>query len=223
MNKNKLYESEYDDICNKVIHGYDLLLDIGSQYFSELLKDSSHILSVGCGTCNEITHLNKYNTTWEYTALDISEEMINISLNKMNEQKIIDKVILVNGDISKIKTIKYDSSILSLVLARVIGDDNKVKLLEEIYSKLKSQAKILYIDYIIDNDNKKLQESIWINNALRNGMSETFVNDAISFGNNSLHFNTVDEVLNNFKRAGFIDPILCGSINMYRSYIFTRK
>lgn len=163
--------------------------------------------------------MNNYCNNSNYVGFDISDEMISIAKNKLSSFK---NITLIKGDIKSVND-KYDAAFLSLVLARIKGNDNKIEFISEIASKLNKVSKIIYIDYFIDETHSKLQEKIWIKNAKNNGVSQEFIDNAISFGENELHFNTVTEAISNFKKAGFIDPILCASANMYRCYMLTKK
>ena len=222
MNRNNLFENEYDELCSKVIHGYNLLLDMGSQYLSNSIKQSSKVLSIGCGTANEILAMKRQQSQWSFIGFDISSEMIDIANNKISSSNI-KNVQLIKSDIFGINESEFDAAFLSLVLARIKGDDKKIDFLRKISEKLSNSAKLIYIDYFIDHNHLILQENIWVNNAYKNGLSTEFVNNALTFGKNELHFNTVDQSLNNFKIAGFNNPVLCASANMYKCYMFTKE
>ena len=222
MNKSSLFENEYDELCKKVIHGYNLLFDMGVQYLSSSIKQKSKVLSIGCGTANEIFAMKKYKNQYNFIGFDISPEMIDIANNKISSSNI-KNVYLKESDISGIKENDFDAAFLSLVLARINGNDKKKEFISDIASKLNNNSKIIYIDYFIDEMYSELQERIWANNAKNNGVSQEFIDNAIAFGKNELHFNTVTEAISNFNKAGFVDPILCGSANMYRCYMLTKK
>ncbi len=66
MNKSSLFENQYDELCKKVIHGYNLLLDMGAQYLSSSIKQKSKVLSIGCGTANEIFAMKKYKNQYNF-------------------------------------------------------------------------------------------------------------------------------------------------------------
>lgn len=220
-----LYINSYDELCTKVIHGYKLSFECSNLYLSKLLNPSSRILSLGCGTCHEVIELARSNPHWTFCAIDPSEEMLVESVKKIRHSGIQNRVDLICGYIETIEeTKKFDAVTLFLVLARIIGNNNKLDFLVNINRRIKKNGYLVYLDLFNESNNhiQKLQEDVWVLHGLQNSVTKDFLMKAQTFGRNELHFNTKKTALNLFSKAGFEMQLLVAAACSYKTYLFKK-
>lgn len=138
--------SDYDVRIKKLIPGYQLLHQLTASYLKTALKPNARILVVGAGTGSDILELSNIESSWSFTALDISSDMLDIAKNRFKEANIIERVDFHTGDVGGLNVGDYDAAICLFVTHFIEGHDEKITLLSEINVKLKSDAFLLLAD-----------------------------------------------------------------------------
>lgn len=137
--------SEYDARITRLVPGYDLLHSTTAAQLQVTLPDNAHILVVGAGTGKEIIELASLNSTWTFTAQDISEEMLAIATQRFSDASISERVTIHHGCPSEIKQ-QADAALCLLVMHFVADNGDKKDLLSAIATQLKSQGKLFIAD-----------------------------------------------------------------------------
>lgn len=120
---------------------------LGFQYLMKEIKNSGAktVLDYGCGPGKVSLRLAEANKNIHITAVDESEEMINIA-RKCREHKSIDYHLISNDSISFIKDNSVDFAIICFVF---INNGNKERIwavLKEIYRVLKKDGTLIILD-----------------------------------------------------------------------------
>ena len=144
MNKENLYFNEYDDLTPRVIPGYELSSIMSNIFLSSVLDSKADLLCIGSGTNNEVLTLAQGND-WHFYSLDPSKEMIELSSTKIKNAGIQNRVDLICGGIDNLTLEKQvEAATLFLVLARILGNENKIKFLSAINKLIKLNGYFIY-------------------------------------------------------------------------------
>lgn len=137
--------SEYDDRITRLVPGYALLHSTTAAQLAVTLTDHAHILVIGAGTGKEIAELAAINSTWQFTAQDISSDMLDIAKQRFTELNIADRVTFHQGCPSEIEQ-TADAALCLLVMHFVADDGDKKALLSAIAKQLNSQGQLYLAD-----------------------------------------------------------------------------
>jgi len=137
--------SEYDSRITRLIPGYDLLHSSTAAQLSATLGDNAHILVVGSGTGKEIAELAKINSTWRFTAQDISTDMLNIGQQRFSDLGISERVNVHAGDITELNE-SVDVALCLFVMHFLPDNGDKKDMLKAIAKQLKSQSNLYLAD-----------------------------------------------------------------------------
>lgn len=99
------------------------------------IKEKSKILDIGSGTGVMIKHLLKTKPS-KITAIDVSEKMLEISMDKYKNEKIE----YICGDVLELKLEKYDYALMYSVYPHI---ENKKLLFKKLSKTLNKKGKII--------------------------------------------------------------------------------
>lgn len=136
---------EYDSRITRLVPGYELLHTTTAAQLKATLPDNAHILVVGSGTGKDIAELAALNPTWQFTAQDISTDMLNIGQKRFADLGISDRVTIHVGDITQLTT-TFDAALCLLVLHFLADNGDKKSLLRAVTKQLKSSAHLYLAD-----------------------------------------------------------------------------
>lgn len=171
--------SHFEQVARKAVVAYDQLFLMALAVISYDENSEKDILVVGCGTGKELLTFAGQKKNWKLTGVDPSEEMINVSREKIIENKFNDRISLFHGYVNELPVEKqYDAATIIFVLRFIAGDAEKLSFLKDVADRLKSGSKIVLVDQFGERDDesfKGLVES-WKNYMMYNGIPEEFKN-----------------------------------------------
>lgn len=137
---------DYDSRMPMLVAGYDAMHEIGSAYLRHTLPKNAHVLVVGAGTCSEIIKLAELEPTWRFMALDLSEDMLSIGLEKLKQKGLETRVEFFCGEVDSLpNNVAFDAAISMLVM-HFIEQDQKTNFLSNIKRRLKPQSPLILAD-----------------------------------------------------------------------------
>ncbi|MCQ8890417.1 class I SAM-dependent methyltransferase [Pseudoalteromonas carrageenovora] len=137
--------TQYNSRITRLMPGYELLHQVTNAQLKATLKDNAHILVVGAGTGKEVLALAALNPTWQFTAQDISSDMLAIAKQEFEEQGISERVNVIEGELDKLST-KADAALCLLVMHFLEDDGSKKQLLKNIKANLNKGANLFISD-----------------------------------------------------------------------------
>ncbi|MDO6546400.1 class I SAM-dependent methyltransferase [Pseudoalteromonas carrageenovora] len=137
--------TQYNNRITRLVPGYELLHQVTNAQLKATLKDNAHILVVGAGTGKEVLALAALNPTWQFTAQDISSDMLAIAKQEFEEQGISERVNVIEGELDKLST-KADAALCLLVMHFLEDDGSKKQLLKNIKANLNKGANLFISD-----------------------------------------------------------------------------
>ncbi|GEB69326.1 SAM-dependent methyltransferase [Pseudoalteromonas carrageenovora] len=137
--------TQYNSRITRLVPGYELLHQVTNAQLKATLKDNAHILVVGAGTGKEVLALAALNPTWQFTAQDISSDMLAIAKQEFEEQGISERVNVIEGELDKLST-KADAALCLLVMHFLEDDGSKKQLLKNIKANLNKGANLFISD-----------------------------------------------------------------------------
>jgi tRNA (cmo5U34)-methyltransferase len=137
--------TQYNSCITGLVPGYELLHQLTNAQLKATLADNAHILVVGAGTGKEVLALATLNPTWQFTAQDTSDEMLDIAKQQFNEHAISSRVTIHNGPIDALN-IQVDAALCLLVMHFIKDNGDKKQLLKGIKATLKKDANVYIVD-----------------------------------------------------------------------------
>lgn len=139
--------ANYDDLARKAVFGYDQLFKMALSYLSRQPDENKNILVVGSGTGMELLTFGKQMPACRIMGVDPSEEMINISRARLEENELTPRVTLLKGHVNDLPEIeKYDAATLIFVMRFIPDEKGKLSLLKNISKRLKPGAQLIIVD-----------------------------------------------------------------------------
>lgn len=140
-------------------------------------KENPKILDLGCGTGNITLKVLEKFPNAQITCLDLSENMIKIAKNKLEQYESIEYII---GDFTKTEiTEKYDAIISSLALHHIPNDKEKQEMYHAIYEALNESGVFYNADVIQGNSqyNEELNNNVAARDMLDNGSTQEEISE----------------------------------------------
>lgn len=136
----------YDLRMPKLIAGYDTLYDITTAYLSTRLSENAHILVMGAGTCREIITLAQQQPKWRFTAVDPSQNMLEIGKEKLQAIGCDDRVTMICGTIHDVPDIIDFDAATSMLIMHFIPAAEKPGYLAAIRHRLHQGSPLMIAD-----------------------------------------------------------------------------
>ena len=154
------HSKEYDKNIHRFIPGYELVHQLTAAKLKILLPQKADILVIGVGTGTEILEFSKMNDRWRFTAIDLSEDMLNIAKRKFEKEAIGDRVDIHIGDVSSLNSVqKFDAAICLFVMHFIRTFNAKLRFVESIHSMLRYGAPFLFADLMnAESETEKLSQ-----------------------------------------------------------------
>ena len=137
--------ASYDDHIRKLIPGYELVHQQIEAILSTELKETAHILVVGCGTGYELSYLLQRYPDWTFTAIDPSTAMLEQArknLNSIDQQR----VQLIQSTIQELPNLDTFDAALAILVAHFIPNSEKNGFFQAIHQCLKTNGFALTYD-----------------------------------------------------------------------------
>ncbi|WP_454868661.1 class I SAM-dependent methyltransferase [Pseudomonas farris] len=139
--------NEYGRQSRIALAGYDACHDLTACMLAASLGNTSsaRILAVGAGgTAQEIIAMAALEPSWQFTAIDPSEPMLEAAARQLKANKLLERTNMHLGQVDDLPEDKlYDAGTLIGVLHHLEGDDAKRKLLQSIRTRLKPGAPLI--------------------------------------------------------------------------------
>ncbi len=137
----------------KRMPGYELLHLLTAAQMVERLPAQARVLVVGAGTGQEILRLARARPDWQFTAADVSPDMLALAQQNFVKAGIADRVQLHAGPLEALNSgHNHDAALLILVAHFVPHDGRKLRLLQEIAERLSPGALLLMADLMAPED-----------------------------------------------------------------------
>jgi tRNA (cmo5U34)-methyltransferase len=158
------------------IPGYRLLHEqMAFMMHAHLTGEDHKLLIVGAGGGQEIISLGQLNQSWHFTGIDPSESMLAEASLRLKEAGILEQTTLLQGTVTDLpQFIQYDGATCMLVLHFIQDEQTKLKMLQEIASRLKSGAMFIMATLSADPSSKiyPILMSAYRSSMLSAGISE---------------------------------------------------
>ena len=141
------YGEEYDDLVARVIPGYDQFFQATLALLQTQLRRDAHILIVGCGTGQEIATFAPIKTTWRFTAVDPSIQMVRATQALVDRLGIQDRVTVHHAfthDLPPKQT--FDAATVVNVMHFLQDDGAKKQLIKSVARRIKPGAPVALFD-----------------------------------------------------------------------------
>lgn len=139
--------SRYDEGMEARVPGYRLAQELAGAVLNSALPGSARLLIVGAGTGSEILHLAKINPAWRFTALDVSQDMLDVAAKRLTEAGILDRVEFVCAPMQATKPLpQHDAGLVQLV-GQFVAHAEKAAFYSAIAASLTPGAYLLSLDY----------------------------------------------------------------------------
>lgn len=164
----------YDCQIRMVVPGYEVLHSTVCSILQLELREQAHLLIVGAGTGTEIVHLGEINQRWQFTGIDPSPDMIAVARQHVTERSLSKRVKLHTGLAHELlESEPYDAATLILVMHFVPDDGEKLRLLRDVYTRLKPGAPLILADLHGDITSDRFARflAIWRRRQLALGMT----------------------------------------------------
>lgn len=143
---------EYDTRMPMLVAGYDVMHEIGSAYLRHHLPKQAKLLVVGAGTCSEIIKLAELQEQWQFLAVDLSQDMLDIGYQKLKQQGLESRVDFFCGDTSSLPNNAEFDAAISMLVMHFIEQNHKPSFLSDIKVRLKSQSPLVLADLMQTQD-----------------------------------------------------------------------
>lgn len=157
MSWNDPIAEQYTQRIRRKIPGYEYLYRLTEHLLQVQLQPSSEhdslfssieqkrLLIIGAGGGQEIITLGIEHPEWQFTAIDLSERMLNVAKQRVKEQEITASIQWIHGTVDDIpahSSVIYDAATCLLVLHFIKEREQKVELLRTIAQHLPVGAPI---------------------------------------------------------------------------------
>ena len=160
---------EYDKGIRRALPTYDALFRMVQSFLRANVEDSANVLVIGAGGGNEIVTFGKANPTWTFSGVDPSEAMLEVALQKAENEGIEERVSIHTGTIEEIEFNEtFDAATCLLVLHFVETIEEKLSLLKTVRERLKPGSPFVLVSMFGDQSNPEFDErmnlwkSIWL-------------------------------------------------------------
>ncbi len=139
--------SNYDQGMLQRVPGYALAQELAAALLCSTLPGPAHLLIVGAGTGAEILSLAHANPLWRFTALDISQDMLDVARQRLVEAGIAERVDFVCAPMQAAPDLPmHDAGMMQLV-GQFISHPDKPEFYAAISRALRPDALLLSLDY----------------------------------------------------------------------------
>lgn len=140
------------------VPGYASLYEIAGCYLSLNLSQNADILIVGAGAGMEIKTFAKFSPSWQMTGVDPSSRMLDIANFWVKRTNLENRVKLIEGLISDVSDNNLFDAVTCILVMHFLKDEaQKMKLLRDIYAKLKPGGIFILADLTMPSNPKEFQ------------------------------------------------------------------
>lgn len=167
---------EYAEQARIALAGYDACHELSACILSAALTGNGkrHVLVVGAGgTAGEIIATARLEPSWSFVAVDPSEPMLALARSNILEAGLENRVNFICGDLSALpRQPAFDAALMIGVLHHVAGNNEKVRLLEDISYRLAPGGSLVLAGNYRNYEAEPLLQAAWANRWRLHGASE---------------------------------------------------
>ncbi len=153
--------TEYDKSIRLFCGAYEEMFKISHSSLRARLPEKANILIAGAGTGMEICEFAPLNPGWSFWGVDPSQDMLDITANKLREKNLTNHVELIRGYMDDLEDKEaFDAATSILVMLFLKDDGSKLAFLKSISKRLKPGAPIVLIDGFGDPGSKEFEELV---------------------------------------------------------------
>jgi tRNA (cmo5U34)-methyltransferase len=138
---------EYEKESRIALAGYDACHELSACMLVAALGagTAASILVVGAGgTAQEITTLGRLEPNWRFTAIDPSEPMLDLAVQRLKAEGLAGRTDVRLGHVEDLRAYaQFDAATLIGVLHHLPGTEAKARILESIAKRLKPGAPLI--------------------------------------------------------------------------------
>ncbi|VEP13380.1 Methyltransferase type 12 [Hyella patelloides LEGE 07179] len=190
--------------ARQCIPGRDALFLMARCYFENKLTKDAKILVVGAGGGEEIVSLGKYNPSWSFVGVDLSEKMLKLAHIRIQQEDLKNDVQLHRKEVFNLEERDFDAATCFLTLHFVPDDGSKLKILQTIKTKLKPNSPFILVDAAAMKETAEFRDDVlaWKRHAQNNGMPPEHL-DKLVENTMNVPFVTEDRELELLASSGF--------------------
>lgn len=165
----------YDQQIRQSIPGYEAIHGMVYAFLVNELPHDARLLIAGAGTGMELVSMGKLQPAWQFTAFDISPEMLLMCEENLRAAGIDNKVTLVNGSAVDIPQKGHFDAATSLLVSHFIQDPTaRLAYYTALCRSCKPGALFLIADLVGDKDHPSFElfGKAWWTYNLNNGREE---------------------------------------------------
>lgn len=146
MKFDKDLSAEYERGIRRTLPSYDAMLRLAQAFLQHHLPNQANILIVGVGSGNELLHFSEANDLWQFMALDPSQDMLDITTAKLQQQQLQHRVTLLNDTLLTASlNQKFDGATCLLVLHFIKDRQQQIATLQQLANQLKPGAPFIIV------------------------------------------------------------------------------
>lgn len=155
--------AEYDRGIRRTLPTYDQLFRIVHAYLHMELADTSCLLIDGAGGGTELTVFGRDHPHWSFTAVDLSESMLQLAKQKAEQVELTNHIQFILGTPKDVSGTSFDAATSMLVLHFIEGYEEKLAHLQAIRKRLKTGAPFVLAAVYGDKESAEFQKlyQIW--------------------------------------------------------------
>jgi len=196
----------YDQQIRQSIPGYEAIHAMTYALLSNALPVDAHILVAGAGTGMELISMGKQQPTWQFTAFDISPEMLSMCASNLRAAGVDKNVALVHGSAIDIPQKKHFDAATSLLVSHFIQDPTaRLAYYTALCSCCKPGALLLIADLVGDKNHPSFElfGKAWRTYNLNNGRDEAELDDNFKKSSEVVSFLPEEVYCDMLEKAGF--------------------
>lgn len=218
--------SEYDKIVRMVIPGYDALHTMTQAFFQEKLSEEANLLIVGAGTGMELVTFGKSNPKWHLLGVEPSISMLAIAQQQIEQHGLSDRVELYHGYTHELPaTPLYDGATCILVMHFLPDEASKLRLLQSIAQRLKSEAIFILADMFGEQDTDTFNQftSAWKIHGELMGLNSEKIEEMLETAKKGISSISEQKVFELLQSAGFGNIVRFYTALWYGGWIATKN
>lgn len=195
--------SEYDEIIRKLVSPYPEILWSMFYYLPKEFQPKK-VLELGCGSGNLTKAIRNQWSDCSITAVDLSSAMLEKTKEKVGEKHLE----LLEQDFGKleVEANSFDIVMSSLSIHH-LEDEEKIKLIKNVYKWIKPGGFFVFIDGIRADSNRlyEANNEHWINLAKQHGLTNEEMNEQIEHHKAHDKYPVLLDLASWLKDAGFVE------------------
>lgn len=216
---------KYDNSIRMFCPGYDALHRMMIPFVKEL-PHHANFLSSGAGTGTEIVTLSKRFPTWRFTAVDPSEDMLNICRKRIEQANGIDRVSFFTGTMQEYENpIAFDAASSIFVSHFIKNTTDKLAYFRSIASCLKPGGVFILADLFGDTNSAEfspLLDALLASYASHGIAAEKLAQDRAHV-EHDIGYRSEYELMELLEQAGFSKPIRFFQSYLFGGWVMTKK